>query len=248
MQLYFIRHAQSENNAHWGDDAYQESADPELTKIARSQVDHLARYLGENQKLDDSVTWNPQNRYGFGLTHIYTSLMVRAVGTATPIAQQVGLPLVAWPEIHETGGIFSRLPENKMTGLPGMTRSFFEADFPELLLPDWLDECGWWQSRPFEEPAQRQPRAEKVWAELLSRHGDKNGQPEHRVALVSHGGFFMHLLTAALKIEMRRIKEFEHEYWFLMNNCGITRLDVIDHQVLVAYINHTDFLPDHLIT
>ena len=34
MQLYFIRHAQSENNAHFGDDNYQESHDPLLTKLA----------------------------------------------------------------------------------------------------------------------------------------------------------------------------------------------------------------------
>ena len=248
MQLYFIRHAQSENNAHWGDNTYQESTDPELTELAHSQVEHLARYIGENQSLAEDIDWNPQNRHGFGLTHIYTSLMVRAVGTATPVAQKTGLPLVAWPEIHETGGIFSRLPEDEMAGLPGKSRSFFEAKFPDLQLPDWLDETGWWRSRPFEVHEQRQPRAEQVWLELLARHADKDGQPEHRVALVSHGGFFMHLLTAALEIEMRRIKEFDHEYWFLMNNCGITRLDVTNGRVLVMYVNRTDFLPPNLIT
>lgn len=248
MQLYFIRHAQSENNAHWGDEAYQESDDPELTDLAHTQVEYLASYLGENQNLDDGNTWNPQNRHGFGFTHIYTSLMVRAIGTAAPIAQSTRLPLVAWPEIHETGGIFSRLPEEEMAGLPGKPRSYFKNNFPELLLPEWLDESGWWQSRPFEEPEQRQPRAEKVWNELLSRHADRDGQPEQRVALVSHGGFFMHLFTAALQVEMRRIKEFDHEYWFLMNNCGITRLDVTNGQVLVMYVNRTDFLPSNLIT
>ena len=248
MQLYFIRHAQSENNAHWGDESYQESNDPELTQIAQSQVKHLAQFLGEHQRLDSDGDWDPQNRHGFGLTHLYSSLMVRAVGTATPIAEATGIPLVAWPEIHETGGIFSRLPETKMVGLPGKPRSYFEANFPDLFLPDWLDENGWWQSRPFEEPVMRQPRAEKVWAELISRHADQDGQPEHRVAIVSHGGFFMHLLTAALKIEMRRIQEFDHEYWFLMNNCAITRLDFTEGRVLVNYVNHTNFLPPALIT
>jgi 2,3-bisphosphoglycerate-dependent phosphoglycerate mutase len=248
MQLYFIRHAQSENNAHWGDDTYQESEDPELTQLARKQAKHLARYLGQQQDLDEEIAWNPQNRHGFGLTHIYTSLMVRAIGTAAPVARSVDLPLVAWPEIHETGGIFSRCSEDEMAGLPGKPRSFFESNFPELHLPGWLDETGWWGSQPFEEHEHRQPRAESVWREILSRHADRDGQPEHRVALVSHGGFFMHLLTAAIEIEMRRIKEFDHEYWFLMNNCGITRLDVTDGRVLVMYVNRTDFLPSHLIT
>jgi 2,3-bisphosphoglycerate-dependent phosphoglycerate mutase len=248
MQLYFIRHAQSENNAHWGDENYQESHDPELTQLAQSQVSYLARFLGENQYLDGKIAWNPQNRYGFGLTHIYTSLMVRAVRTAAPVAQAIGLPLVAWPEIHETGGIFSRQFDDEMFGLPGKPRSYFHTHFPDLLLPEWLDESGWWRSRPFERLELRQPRAQKVWNEILSRHADRNGQPEHRVALVSHGGFFMHFLTAALEVDMKRIKEFDHEYWFLMNNCGITRLDINNGRVLVAYVNRTDFLPDDLIT
>ena len=247
MQLYFIRHAQSENNAHWGDESYQESNDPELTQIAQSQVKHLARFLGKHQKLDGDEDWNPQNRLGFGLTHLYTSLMVRAVGTAVPVAQSTGLQLVAWPEIHETGGIFSRLPEDKMAGLPGKPRSFFEKNFPSLVLPNGLDESGWW-NRPFEEQEARQPRALKVWKTLLAQHGDQPNQPEHRVAIVSHGGFYNYLLAAALGIELRRIEEHKHDHWFLMNNCGITRLDWRDGQVLLAYLNRTDFLPDHLIT
>jgi 2,3-bisphosphoglycerate-dependent phosphoglycerate mutase len=248
MQLYFIRHAQSVNNAHWGDEGYQESHDPELTKIAKSQVQYLTTYFSENQRLDETVDWNPKNRRGFGITHIYTSLMVRAVETALPVARAIDLPLVSWPDIHETGGIFSRLPGDEMAGLPGKPRSYFESHYPELILPDWLDEKGWWQSRPFETHEHRQPRAERVWKELLTRHADQDGQAEQRVALFSHGGFFMNLLTAALEIEMRRVKEFEHEYWFLMNNCGITRLDVTNGRVLVMYVNQTDFLADHLIT
>jgi 2,3-bisphosphoglycerate-dependent phosphoglycerate mutase len=248
MQLYFIRHAQSENNANWGNDDYQESHDPELTDIAHLQVECLARYLGANRKLDDSSTWNPQNRYGFGLTHMYTSLMVRAVGTAVPVAQAIGLPVIAWPEIHETGGVFSRFPEDDRRGLPGKPRSYFETNFPDLILPGWLDELGWWQSRPFEIPEICQRRAKAVWDELLIRHADRDDCPEHRVAIISHGGFFMHLLTTALGVEMRQIKEFEHEYWFLKNNCAITRIDIHDEHVLIAYVNRTDFLPDNLIT
>ena len=248
MQLYFIRHAQSENNANWGNDTYQESHDPELTRIAHTQVTCLARYLGENQKLASQIDWNPQNRLGFGLTHIYTSLMVRAVATATPIADAVGLPLVAWPDIHETGGIFSRAPEDEQVGLPGKTRAFFEANYPDLILPDWLDGRGWWQSQPFEAYELRHQRAATVWTSLLDRHGDREGQPEQRVALVSHGGFFMYLFTTALGIKMRRNEEFDHDYWFLMNNCGITRLDVSDDHVQVAYVNRTDFLPSNMIT
>jgi broad specificity phosphatase PhoE len=160
----------------------------------------------------------------------------------------VGLPLVAWPEIHEAGGIFSRQLGDEKAGLPGKTRAFFEANYPDLILPNWLDDRGWWQSRPFETDEARHKRAKRVWATLLEHHGDREGQPEQRIALVSHGGFFMHLLTTALDIKMRRREDFDHEYWFLMNNCGITRLDISSDHVRVAYVNRTEFLPSHLIT
>ncbi len=184
MQLYFIRHAQSENNAHWGEESYLESNDPELTQLAQLQIENLSRFLEQNQELDGRNSPDPQNRNGFGLTHIYSSLMVRAVETALPVAQAIRLPLVAWPEIHETGGIFSRELKDKKSGLPGKPRSYFESRFPDFIIPDWLDETGWWKNRPFEEFEERQYRAEKVWSDLLRYHGDQNGNPEHRVRVI----------------------------------------------------------------
>jgi 2,3-bisphosphoglycerate-dependent phosphoglycerate mutase len=247
MELYFIRHGQSENNANWGLDGFQDVPDPELTNIGVAQAEHLARFLGSRQPRDEVINWNSQNRHGYGLTHIYTSLMVRAVSTAKPTAEALGLPLVAWPEIHETGGIFAREDGDERAGLPGKTRSYFQKHFPGMVLPRWVDDNGWW-NRPFEEAGERKPRAERVWSDLLGRHGDREGQREDRVAIVSHGGFFMYLFTTALGVNLRRIQESLHEYWFLMNNCSITRLDVKDNQVLVAYTNRNDYLPDHLIT
>lgn len=247
MELYFIRHGQSENNANWGLEGFQGIPDPELTDIGIVQAERLAHYLESKQNRNEEINWNSQNRHGFGLTHIYTSLMIRAVRTANPISEALKIPLVAWPEIHEAGGIFARDDDHVRAGLPGKTRSFFKEHFPDLVLPGWIDDNGWW-NRPFEEPEERKPRAEKVWSELLKRHGDRDDQTEHRVAIVSHGGFFMYFLTTALGIEMRRIHESLHMYWFLMNNCSITRLDVKDQQVLVTYANRNDFLPDHLIT
>ena len=246
MQLYFIRHGQSENNANWGKSDFQDHHDPELTPKGHSQAAILAKFLGERQSLQEEAEWNYQNQFGFGLTHLYCSLMVRAVATASVISETTGLESVAWPEIHEAGGIYSRLPEDGMVGLPGKNRAYFETHYPDLVLPDWLDENGWW-NRPFEDREERRPRAERVWAEMLARHADRPGQPEHRVAIVSHGGFFMYLLTAALDVAMRRIDENMHAYWFTLNNCAITRIDVVN-QVLVQYTNRTDFLPADLIT
>jgi 2,3-bisphosphoglycerate-dependent phosphoglycerate mutase len=246
MELYFIRHGQSQNNAGWKDPAYQESPDPLLTDIGYEQIRHLADFFGKNQDIPESKGWDAQNRRGFGLTHIYTSLMQRAVGTATPVALALGLPLLTWKDIHEMGGIFSREDKSQPIGLPGMPRSFYETNFPNLTLPANLDESGWW-NRPFEANEERQPRVDSVLADLIARHGDKEGQPVQRVAVVSHGGFFMHLICAMLKLPWRQ-GAHDLKSWFLLNNCSISRFDFVEDEVIISYLNRTDHLPDHLIT
>jgi 2,3-bisphosphoglycerate-dependent phosphoglycerate mutase len=247
MELYFIRHGQSQNNAHWNNPNYQENPDPPLTDIGREQVQHLAKFLIWKQPITEHPGWNVQNRHGFGLTRIYTSLMERAVNTAAPTAQALGVPFSAWKEIHETGGIFSREDKSDPIGLPGKPRSYFESHFPTLELPSDLDESGWWKKRPFETDEERQPRADKFLAELLTLHGDREGQPAERIAIVSHGGFFMHLTCAILQLPWRQAAH-DLKSWFMLNNCSISRFDFMGEEVIISYLNRTDHLPDHLIT
>jgi 2,3-bisphosphoglycerate-dependent phosphoglycerate mutase len=78
MTLYLIRHAQSTNN-----DLYDRTGsslgrveDPELTSLGVRQARILADYLAEGSDRD--------REYGF--THLYTSLMVRSVATATAVS------------------------------------------------------------------------------------------------------------------------------------------------------------------
>jgi len=244
MQLYFIRHGESQNNANWRNPAYQESPDPELTANGVEQADRIAAYLAQNQALSGAD--DRQNRSGFGLTRIYTSLMSRAVHTAAPTARALGIPFVAWPEIHEEGGIFSREDKSNKRGLPGKPRSFYAQKFPELSLPDHLDESGWW-NRDFEAEEERQPRADKFLSDLLARHGDREGQPEERVAIFSHGGFFMRLMCAMLKLPWRQGAS-DLQSWFLLHNCSISRFNFTDGEIMICYLNRTDHLEDRLIT
>jgi 2,3-bisphosphoglycerate-dependent phosphoglycerate mutase len=246
MELYFIRHGQSVNNANWSNAGYQESPDPTLTEIGHQQAQILADFLKKNQTITKEDEWNIQNRYGFGLTHIYTSLMERAAFTAAPIAQALDIPLLAWKEIHEEGGIYSREDKSSVQGLSGRPRSFFMQNFRTLTLPDDLDETGWW-NRPYEGDEERQPRADQVLAELLTRHRDQKGKPVHRVAFVSHGGFFMRLLCAMLKLPWRQAS-LGMRSWFILNNCSISRFDIYGDELNISYLNRTDYLPDHLIT
>ena len=246
MQLYFIRHGQSQNNAHWQDPGYTESPDPDLTDLGREQALCLAEYLHKNQPLSAPNHENALNRRGYGLTHLYCSLMSRAVDTAAPTARVLGIPWSAWPEIHEEGGIYSRGDKTNLSGLPGKPRSYFEKNFPELVLPASLDESGWY-NRPFETEPERQPRADQFLLDLLARHGDQEGQPEDHVAIVSHGGFFMRFLSAMLQLPWRQAAA-GMKSWFGIYNGSISRFDFTHGDLTVCYINRLDHLPDHLIT
>jgi 2,3-bisphosphoglycerate-dependent phosphoglycerate mutase len=247
MQLYFIRHGQSINNAGWGDPNYKESPDPWLTDIGKTQAQALSEYLEKNQPISEQKDWDPNNRYGFGITHIYASLMERAARTASFTASRLGVPFAAWEEIHESGGIFGRDGEMKLKGLPGKPRAWFEANIPEFSLPESLDGTGWWKERPHETEEECQLRAQRVWADLLARHGDVEGQPEARVAFVSHGGFFMHFMCAILNLPWRQASNGLNS-WFLLSNCSISRIAVHKGEVTICYMNRTDHLPGQLIT
>ena len=236
------------NNAHWKDRDYKESPDPVLTEIGKQQARILSEYLGNSQSITEHYGWDVHNRHGFGLTHLYTSLMERAAHTASFTARQLpAIPFMAWEELHESGGIFGRDGEMKLRGLPGKARVFFEEHYPELRLPASLNGTGWWNNRPFETEEECQLRAQRVWAELLARHGDRDGEPEQRVAFVSHGGFFVHLMCAMLGIPWRKAS-LGLNSWFVLSNCSISRFDIRKGEVLITYLNRTDYLPRELIT
>ena len=242
LQLYFIRHGQSENNAimHGMDrEEYlvKRKPDPDLTSAGEEQAERVAEFVARSMGSDG---FDPQNRDGVGLTHLYCSLMIRAVKTGRAIAKKTGLDLVALPEVHETGGMFEAEivdGEPVLKGMSGPGKSYFTSEFPELVLPEDLSEEGWW-ARDKEPREEYVKRAQYVIDQLVERHGGK----DHRVGIVMHGGIFARILTAMFDIQAEK-------YWFLMNNCAISRIDISDDgHAMLAYMNKVDFLPDHLVT
>lgn len=241
MQLYFIRHAQSTNNLLWEQTSASNgrSMDPELTEKGWRQARRLAKFLRENQSPRPTDTHNSQNGYGFGLTHLYSSLMVRAVATGSQVAQVLNMPLNGWLDLHEEGGIYMNDPvSGEPVGYPGKTQAYFAANYPGLILQEGLATEGWW-NRPYEPPVERLERAMRFKDELLSKHGNTND----RVAVFSHGGFY--------NVFMRHILGIPAEadnLWFVLNNTAITRIDFSADEMIVVYMNRAEFLSADLIT
>jgi 2,3-bisphosphoglycerate-dependent phosphoglycerate mutase len=244
MQFYFIRHAESENNALYARTGATVGrvADPRLTELGRRQAQYLARFLREAGD-GPADPHDLQNRGGFAFTHLYCSLMQRSIATALLVAQALALSLQAWPEIHEWGGMFLANAETgENEGLPGENRAFFATHFPDLLLPDSLGEAGWW-NRPFESFADRPLRAQAFLRQLLERHGNS----DDRVAVVSHGGFYSGFMRALFDLPPGD-EHGEPAYRFALNNSALTRIDFVGDSIRLIYANRLDFLPSDLIT
>jgi len=248
MQFYFIRHAQSENNVLWErtGSSTGRSEDPELTEVGQQQAEFLARFLSgadSTPRLAQDTAAkvhvrDVHNVAGFGITHLYSSLMVRAVATGAIIAQALHLPLVAREDLHEVGGIYRKDEETEeRIGQAGNNRAYFEAHYPDLVLPGSVGEAGWW-NRPFEELEERPLRAQRFLRDLLERHG----HTDDRVAVVSHGGFYQYLMAAVLNLPSRE------GYWFAINNAAITRMDFHEERIGLIYLNRVDFLSKELVT
>ena len=240
MRLFFMRHAQSVNNALAAQNGlFQDrSEDPELTDLGYRQAEKLAQFLKSGNPFGGSYQ-NESPESGFDLTHLYTSLMIRSVATGAIIAEQIEAPLIAWEDIHERGGIFIEDgTTGELVGRPGKDRIYFEKHFPQLDLPAELGQTGWWNGRPFEADEQVPERARDFLEELLFKHGGSSD----RVGIISHGGFYNDFLRVLIGLPP------DTEIWFEMFNAAITRIDFADEAARIIYHNRMDYLPPELVS
>lgn len=241
MRLYFIRHAQSINNALWeqiGSNKLR-NPDPEITDTGREQARLLAQFLQHQQGQNQS------DYHNFELTHLYTSPMIRAILTGQAIAQALHKPLTVWTDLHELGGIYQDDEETgQPIGLAGHSRAYLQTRFPDLLFPEEFPQDGWW-NRPYETKEDIVSRTLRFIHTLFARHG----QSEDSLAVVAHAGFgqmlFAHLFNFS--------RQSEHlgspiRFGFGIHNASMSRIDFRGERVGLVYLNRLDFLPPHLIT
>ena len=241
MRLYFIRHAQSTNNALWEQTGSGKGRhpDPEITDTGREQAHLLAQFLQRNQGEGKG------DYHDFSLTHLYTSPMIRAILTGQHSAQAVQKPLTIWTDLHEWGGIYQDDEKTgEPVGLPGHSRAYLQSRFPDLHFPEEFPQDGWW-NRPYETKEDIAGRTLRFIQTLLARHG----QSENNLAVIAHAGFGQMMISQLLNFS----RQSEHlgiplRFWFGINNASISRLDFRGEQVGLTYINRLDFLPPHLIT
>jgi broad specificity phosphatase PhoE len=251
MELYLIRHGQSFNNTLA--DVRQRVCDPPLTELGERQAEQVARHLidgltPEAAKINSVEDTALSQRHGYGITKLYCSAMRRALQTARPIGQVLGLTPEVWIDIHEKGGIYLEDDAGAYTGYPGMTRAEILAEFSHYHLPDEITESGWWTAS-YEDWPVCQGRAIKVahllrnWAAENEASHNGNGPNHQRIGLVSHGGFIDALLKALFdQLPSKHI-------WYHHFNTAITRVDFReDGGLSLRYLNRVNHLPPELIS
>lgn len=238
MELYIIRHGQSTNNALA--DQRDRVCDPPLTELGKRQAETVAQHLA-NGVWPERLGWGSADEadgQGFGITRLYCSAMWRALQTAQPIGQALGLKPEVWIDLHEKGGIYLDHGEpTGRVGYPGKTRSEILAEFPDYVLPADITEHGWWKGGYEDTPAchQRAIRvAEKLRAQAAS---------DERIAIISHGGF----ADALLKALFNQLPG--HHLFYSHYNTAITRVDFqTDGRLVLRYLNRVDHLPLALVS
>ncbi len=198
VHFVLIRHGQSANNLRYAQTGADGGRDPDtrLTDLGHTQAARLASVAA------DTLPWP--------VTHVYTSLMARAVQTAAPLAESLDLPLRAHPRLFECGGPHETGADGQNRAHPGSGRAELAALYPRLLLPPEAGHDGWWPG-PFEAgESSYVERARSVVAELREAHS-----AEDVIALVTHGWFTQYLLREFLGIS-------QMAGWFRINNTGIS--------------------------
>lgn len=218
MELYLIRHAQSTSQV--ADDPNERVFDPRLTALGERQAALLAEHLSAGKERDLAS--------GGAIDFLVSSPMWRALQTAGPLGEALGLAPEVWVDVHEQ--------VDAMETYAGSTREKIQRAFPNYVLPDAIDEEGWWKQASESQSACME-RAIRV-AERL----EKRARSDERLAIVSHARFSDSLLKALLD------QLPGHDRWYHHYNTAVSRIGLGGERLHIRYLNRVDHLPKDLVS
>jgi 2,3-bisphosphoglycerate-dependent phosphoglycerate mutase len=218
MQLYLIRHGESQNNAV---PEAERVEDPCLTPRGHKQAWFLAQWL-RTMPID----------------RVITSPFRRTLETTQPIAAQTAFPIEVWHDVYERGGCYRGHGETACEGGIGLGRREILEHLPCAAVDASIADLGWWNGRPRETDDEVVERGCQVIARLVHRFGETT----ERVAAVIHAEFKRHLLVQMLAGSAAA------ERFGAMHNTGITRLTWSDNQWRLDWLNSSSHLPGQWIT
>lgn len=221
MELYLVRHAESENNAL---PTYQRVPDPDLTAVGRLQAQHLSHWL-------TSLKWD----------HFITSPFRRTIKTTLPVMQYNAGKVEIWHEVFERGGCFSGYHEGNFAGQPGMGRSelvrLLGREAERCLIAESIDEAGWWNQPHRESDQEAWQRALQINQKLVQRY-----QRNEVVVMLIHADLKRLMLADMLQQRCDVIG------LGALRNCGITKVNYQQQQWQLDYFNSVTHMPAKLIT
>lgn len=234
MDLFFIRHGESANNALADpelSDSLDQGAlrveDPGLTDRGHAQAAALAAFVAQSGHL------RPAERMGAPFDELYVSPFLRTLLTAKPVVEALGLTPRIRVDVHEVGGVWV---DGKMD-CPGMNRQQISEVLPGCEIPPEVTANGWWTGGQ-ETAAAGRGRAIAVAASLKQRAAALHdaGEPSPRVAIVSHGDFMSAMVKAMTDHLPSWGIYYEHA------NTAITRFRLESDMCRVTYVNRADHL------
>ncbi|MCP4642045.1 MAG: histidine phosphatase family protein [bacterium] len=219
MNLYLVRHGQSEGNIP-GASAV---GDPPLTERGRAQAACVA----------DTFAAEP-------VAALYASPMTRALETATIIGERLFLSPRVRPILAETGRLrWNNPPDAGPLPKSGLTLFEVTDRFPHADVSDAEPLDGvWWRKLHGERRAGAYARAMVALDQLCASHPDD----EENVVVVTHGAFGSVLMSVALDAppsDFNRFGQF---------NAGISLLHIIGDVPRLRRLNWVEHLPPDLRT
>jgi 2,3-bisphosphoglycerate-dependent phosphoglycerate mutase len=218
MQLYLIRHAESENNAR---PVYLRVEDPSITTIGRMQAQHLAQWT-KTLKIDVLIT----------------SPFLRTLQTTQAVIETTQMPVSVWHNVFERGGCYRGFGDEATEGGPGLGGSKIREMLPGAIIDESILDTGWWVGRQRETHAESVLRSATVIQRLVATYGNSG---KHVVAII-HADFKRQLLLHMLE-GIADASSFGP-----LRNTGITKVDFDGNRWRLDWLNSVSHLPASLIT